>query len=147
HDFTLEIQSGRKTEILVERSRVAVDATVFATAIGIDAGLEADVRTVVVRDNRAGAIAEKLGARQRIVLRVPIRIRLDMNFLEAVRRVVRSAAMGGGKALSGRGRAWSVSVQSSVFSIQCSKFRVRCLIIYELSFADRKTANRNCTKC
>ena len=101
----------------MERSRVAVDATVFATAIGIDAGLEADVRTVVVRDNRAGAIAEKLGARQGIVLRVPIRIRLDMNFLEAVRRVVRGAAMSGGKALSGRGRAWGVSVQSSVFRV------------------------------
>jgi hypothetical protein len=35
---------------------IAVDATVLAAAIGIDAGIESDIRTVVVGDERFGII-------------------------------------------------------------------------------------------
>ena len=101
----------------MERPRVTIDATVLATTVRIDAGFEADVRTVIVSDNRARAVAEELRARQRIVFRVPIGVRLEVDFFEAVRRIASGAAMGGGEAFGGRGRDGGVSVQRSVLSV------------------------------
>ena len=42
------------------RPRVTIDAAVFATAVGIDARGEADVRAVVARDDRFGQVAVEL---------------------------------------------------------------------------------------
>ena len=94
HDFGFEIEAGGEAEILVEGAGVAVDAAVLAAAIGIDAGFETDIGTVVVSDDRAGAVFEKLSARRGIFFRIPIRIRFEMKFLEAIRRVADCAARG-----------------------------------------------------
>ena len=86
----------------------------LAATVGIDAGFEADVRAIVVRDYRARAVAQKLSARQRIFLGIPIGIRFEMNLLEAIRRIGCRATVCGGEAIGGGdGRG---SVQYSVFS-------------------------------
>jgi hypothetical protein len=89
--------------------RIAINAAVLAAAVRIDAGFEADIGAVVVRNNRGRPIAQKLGARKRIILRIPIRVGLQMDFFEAVGRVGFRAAVGIG-----------VSIQCSVFSVQGS---------------------------
>src|SRR5258706_14579887 len=99
----------------MERPRVAVNAPVFAAAIRIDAGLEPDIRTVIVSNNSARAVAKELCAWQRIVFRVPIRVRLEMNLFETVRRIASGAAMGGGWVFCGHGREQVFSIQYSVF--------------------------------
>ncbi len=71
---------------------ITVDAAVLAAAIRIDAGVETDVRAVVVGDQRAGAVLEELRARQRVFLRVPIGIRFEVDFLEAVGGIAARAA-------------------------------------------------------
>src|SRR5262249_45085722 len=66
------------------------------TAIRIDAGLETDIRTVIVSDDRAGLIFQKLGMRERILFGIPFGIRFEMDFFKPVWRVAcRSAADGG----------------------------------------------------
>ena len=96
HDARLEIQAGGEAEILVRGPRVAVDAAVLAAAIRIDAELEADVRAVVAVENRAAMVAEELRRRQRVFLRIPIHVALEMNLLEAVGRIAGRAAGGDG---------------------------------------------------
>ena len=49
-DDAFEIQAGREAEELVRWPRIAVNASVFATAIRINSGAKADVRAVVVGD-------------------------------------------------------------------------------------------------
>src|SRR5205085_6317864 len=53
HDFTLEIQSGGKAEILMEWPGITINAAMLAAPIGINAGGKANIRTVVVGNNRA----------------------------------------------------------------------------------------------
>jgi hypothetical protein len=65
---------------------------VFAAAVGVEAGLKADVRAVVIGKNPAAAVAEELGARQGVLLRVPVRVPLQREMLEAVGRVAAGAA-------------------------------------------------------
>src|SRR5216683_3550147 len=47
-NLRFEIQAGREAEILMRGSSVAIDAAVLAASIGIDAGPETDVWTIVV---------------------------------------------------------------------------------------------------
>ena len=76
---------------------IAIHTAVLASAIGVDAGLETNVRAFIVRDNGAGGIAQELCGRGWIPLvSIPnlvggsrsIRIGLLANRLEAIRRVV-----------------------------------------------------------
>jgi hypothetical protein len=101
HDFALEIEAGGKAEILMKRSRVAIDAAMLAAAIRIEARLKSDVRAVVVADDGLTVILEKLRARSRrtatiIFLGVPFRVRFKMDFLKPVAWIFCDAAMGGG---------------------------------------------------
>ena len=114
HDFGLEVQAGGESEIFVKRPRIAINAAVLAAAVRIDAGFESDIRAVVVRNDRGRPIAEKLGARKRIILRIPIRVGLQMDFFEAVGRVGFRSAVGSG-----------VNFQGSVFRVQFPVFSVR----------------------
>ena len=111
HDFGLEVQAGGESEIFVKWPRIAINAAVLTAAVRIGAGFEADIGAVVVRNNRGRPIAEKLGARKRIILRIPIRVGLQMDFFEAVGRVGFRSAMGSG-----------VNFQGSASSFQCSVF-------------------------
>ena len=65
----------------------------LAAAIRIHARLEADVRAVVVGDDGFGTVLEKLRARKRVFLRIPILIAFEMDFLKTIRRIFRRAAM------------------------------------------------------
>ena len=76
----------------MEWPRVAVDAAVFAASIRVDAGLEPDIRAVVIGNDRFGFIPKKLGARQRILLWIPILVAFEMNLLETIRRIFSCAA-------------------------------------------------------
>src|SRR5581483_1577078 len=91
-DPRLEVETGRHSEILVRRAREAVDAAVLATAIGIDARFEADVRAVVVGDDRADRIAE-IDRPRRAVVAFVILIADVFQRLELVLRIpARTAA-------------------------------------------------------
>ena len=93
HNAALEIDSGGEAEIFVRRSRVAINATVLAAAIRIDARLEADIRTVVVGDDCPGEITQINRAAGRPIRIVLIfRIGLEVESLEAVGRIVGCAA-------------------------------------------------------
>src|SRR5262249_47734896 len=63
-NLRLEIEPGGKAEKLVRGPRIAIDAAVLAAAIGIDAGVETDVGTVVRGDDRARRIAQINRARR-----------------------------------------------------------------------------------
>jgi len=96
HDLALEIQAGREAEVLVGGPGVTIDTTMLAAAIWIDAGLETNVRAVVVGDNALAVIAQELRSEEGLVLFRRVRVGFEMDFLEAVRRVCRSAARGSG---------------------------------------------------
>jgi hypothetical protein len=78
----------------VKRSRVTVNAAMLTTAVRVDAGAEADIRTVIVGNNAAGAVFEELSLRGGRLLRVLVWIWLEMKFLEPVWRVRASATAG-----------------------------------------------------
>src|SRR6185369_5587809 len=52
-DLAIEISSRAVAKILVRRTAETVSATVYAAAIAVDGVIEADVGTVVVRDDVA----------------------------------------------------------------------------------------------
>src|SRR5208283_911306 len=56
HDAPVEVRARAEAQVLVRGAGVAVGAGVKAAAVWIGAPLEADVRAVVVRQNRAAAI-------------------------------------------------------------------------------------------
>ena len=97
----LEVEAGGEAEVLVRRARVAVDAAVLAAAVRVDAGVEADVRAVVGRDDAARVIAEELGldgAVARVLVgdgvEVGFRLDVDVQPIEAVGRLrARAAAL------------------------------------------------------
>ncbi len=76
-------------------TRVTVDAAVLTTAIWIQARGKADVRAVVVGNDRLAVVHEKLCPRQPILFGIPLGIRFEMDFLEAVWRIFRRAPVGG----------------------------------------------------
>ncbi len=77
----------------MRRPRIAVNATVLAAAVGIDARLETNIRAFVMRDNGASEIPVKT-CRQRwnLIVWPLIGIGIDAQGLEAVRRVSGRAA-------------------------------------------------------
>ena len=81
--------------------RVTINATVLAAAVGIDAGVEADVRAVVVGQDAGGAVVEKLRARPGMGFAVlGVRIPFEVEGFEAIGRIGGGAAPlnhGGGR--------------------------------------------------
>ena len=76
----------------MEGTRVTIDATMLAPAVSVDARFEADVRTVVVADDRARPVAEELRLWVWIILRIPVRVRFEMQLFEPVRRIAAGAS-------------------------------------------------------
>ena len=68
----------------------------LASAIRVHAGFEANIRTVVVTDDGAGVVLEKLGGGQSFVFGVPIQIPFQLNLFEAVSRIASRATTGDG---------------------------------------------------
>ena len=67
-DAGLEIEARRQAEIGMARPRVAIDAAVLAAAIRVDRAVEADIRRVVARDDRARRVdAEPCGDARRLL--------------------------------------------------------------------------------
>ena len=46
---------------------IAVDTAVLAAPVGVDAGVEAHVRAVVVADDRAGRVGVEVGGRSHLI--------------------------------------------------------------------------------
>src|SRR5206468_1518852 len=61
HYPRLEVCSCRKTKVLVSRSSIAIDATVFASAIRVQACFKSNIGTVVPRDDGLGNVRVKNG--------------------------------------------------------------------------------------
>src|SRR4051794_6818467 len=70
------------------RPSETVDTAMLASAIRIDAGIEADVRAVVVGQDRSRRVAQKNRTRQRRRLVVILRI-LVVNVFDALEAVLR----------------------------------------------------------
>ena len=64
----------------------------FAAAIRIDAGVEADIGTFVVSDDRFGAIGEKLRVGRRYLVAILRRLGHPLDRLETVFRIGRRTA-------------------------------------------------------
>ena len=71
------------------RPREAIRAAVLTTAIHINARVEADIRAVVVSNDRLGGVLDNLCSGQGILLRVPIDLALVGDFIETIGRVDR----------------------------------------------------------
>ena len=76
----------------MERSGIAINAAMLTAAIGVYARFEADIRTVVVTNYRACSVPQKLRSGERIFVRIPIRVRFQVNFLKPVGRIAGSSA-------------------------------------------------------
>jgi hypothetical protein len=70
---------------------ITVEAPVLAAAIQVEAVLEAEVRAVVV-GAAAAAVAQEQGARQRVLLGVPIGLPFQGDALKAIGRVAPDGA-------------------------------------------------------
>src|SRR5664280_1134122 len=71
--------------------RVAVDASMFAATVRVDAGFKSNIRAVVMGDNGPAMVFEELRVRKRVLLRIPVDIAFEDDLLEPVRRIVCSA--------------------------------------------------------
>src|SRR3546814_5182126 len=69
----LEINAGRQVVIGMGRSGKAVDAAMFAAALGVDRAIEADVGRIVAGDDRARPFHRDAGPerRRRVAQRLP----------------------------------------------------------------------------
>ena len=77
----------------MRRAGIAIDAAVLAAPVGIDAGVETDIGTVVEGDDRFGFIPVIMGDRRVQFLFEQVRIRNDFDFLETIGGVgVRAAS-------------------------------------------------------
>ncbi len=77
----------------MRRPRKAVDAAVFATSIGIDARLEADIGTVVAGDYRLRQVAVELRRKPRALPGLWFGgIEINVESLETIRRISRRSA-------------------------------------------------------
>src|SRR6185369_11974248 len=74
------------------RTGVTIAATMFAAAIGIDAGVEADVGTVIGGDDGARGVPQKYGRRGHVIFGSSIGIALVDDLFEATGRIGGSAA-------------------------------------------------------
>src|SRR5215510_7973716 len=94
HDFCFEIQPRGEAEVFVKWPGIAVNAAMFTAPIGVDAGLETHVRAVIVSNNCAGFVLEKLSAGKRVLFWVPVGIAFQMNFFKTVGRIASGATSG-----------------------------------------------------
>ena len=90
-DPALEVQSRGEPEVFVGGSRVAVRTPGLAPAVRVQTGVETEVRTVVVGDDRARSVLQNLRPRIRVGRERP-GLPFDRERKEAVRRVVRASA-------------------------------------------------------
>jgi len=73
---------------------IAIDASVFAATVGIDAGFKTNVRAIVGGDDGPGFVFEKLVGRGRGLFRGRIRVRFIRKPLESIGGIAaRSSAM------------------------------------------------------
>jgi hypothetical protein len=86
-DLRLEIDAGGEAQKFMSGPGVTVSATVLTPPIWVDTGLKTNIRAVVVRDDCPGMITKEMRRRRRIVFRVPVRIPLPGDALEAIGRV------------------------------------------------------------
>ncbi len=97
-DARLEVHSSRPAEEFVARSRIAIDAAVLAAAVGVEAGVEAEVGTVVVREDGARAVGEEArggpGRGRTVIIARAVRIVVagEPQRLEAVADIAGGAA-------------------------------------------------------
>ena len=96
HDFGFKVQPGREPQILMEWPGVAIDASVFAAAIGIDACVEPNIGAVVVSDYGLRLVVEELRCGRGVIFGVPIGVAFQFELLESVGRIGRCAARGNG---------------------------------------------------
>jgi len=59
----------------------------LATAVGVDAGVEGDIRALVVADDGLGEVAQELGFGRGRLVGGPILVAFEAEFLEAVGRI------------------------------------------------------------
>jgi hypothetical protein len=57
-------KARRETEIFMGRPCVAVDAAVLTAAVGIDARVKPDIRTIVIGDDALGVVRKELRQRR-----------------------------------------------------------------------------------
>ena len=76
-------------------SGVAITASMFTATIWIDARIKGNIRAVIVGNDADALVAEKLGARQRILGGIPVGIRFELNSLKPVNRIAQGAPVGG----------------------------------------------------
>jgi hypothetical protein len=57
-NLALEVQARGEAKVLVRRTSVAVDAAMAASSVGINAGIEADIGTVVPGDDRTRNVSQ-----------------------------------------------------------------------------------------
>jgi len=81
-----------KPQIFVRGPRVTIHAAVLAAAVWVQARFKTKVRAVVVRNDGAGMVREKLGLAGRVFVGVPIGVRFETQLLETVRGVAAGAA-------------------------------------------------------
>ena len=79
------------------RPGITINAAVLASAIRINARVEADVRAVIVGQNGSGFIFEQLSAGSGLLFWFKIGIRLEMQLLESVGRIGSGATTMQGK--------------------------------------------------
>src|SRR5437870_706434 len=71
------------------RPRVTIDAPVLTTAIGIDAGVETDVGTLIVGDQAGCIVPQKLRAQWAVFGWIPIFFTLEINNFEPIGWIAR----------------------------------------------------------
>jgi hypothetical protein len=89
-DLGLEVETGRVAEIFVGRARITIGTAMFTASVGIQAGVEGDVRTLVEDDRASGGVGEELGSEAGLGIRFSIGhdLRLvELGSLRTVRRI------------------------------------------------------------
>lgn len=82
-DLALEIQTRREAQVFVRRTSKAINASMTASPVRVDAGVEADVRTVVAGDDRTGDVTQVDRLRAGLLVRLS-GLRLDLYPAETI---------------------------------------------------------------
>src|SRR5206468_71631 len=86
HDFAFKIEAGRKTEVFVCRPGVTVNATMLASAIGIETCLKTDIGADVTSDDRLGSVTKILCSAAGPL----VSVRVDVDNIEVININVQS---------------------------------------------------------
>ena len=73
----------------MRRTSVAVNAPMTASPVGVDAGVEAKIGTIVLGDDRTRSVSQIDGLGSRFFSIRPSGLRLDLDLLEAVFGIAR----------------------------------------------------------